>query len=269
MGAIGSSINIKRESWKGEYGKFTGVIIAHPDRGYNVFVSFFSLSIRSSFAHDQRFLLSGTQGTYRGLSGSATRDRVPFTPYYDSAPVDFATAAKTLQLTYRNTTLLYERQHGKTTGLDALAVRTTSDIPSDPQVAIPSTDDPRLSLDIEGSVEDVDGSYVFSRVTSKLDVHFFFFQIGFGSAMNTVLTSITIHEVWREEANGILPTSTTEKPPLTSNPFSPNLQQDPFVTPRVTVVRHDTSVSDAFQSFSSWIPIYWEQTEVVPSPTSD
>jgi len=76
-------------------------------------------------------------------------------------------------------------------------------------------------------------------------------------------------KVWREEANGILPTSTTEKPPFSSNPFSPNLQQDPSVTPRVTVARHDTSVSDAFQSFSSWIPSYWEQTEVVPSPTSD
>ena len=54
MGAIGSSMSIKRKSWKKEDGKFTGVLIAHPDRGYNVFVPpFVSLPIRSSFAHDQ------------------------------------------------------------------------------------------------------------------------------------------------------------------------------------------------------------------------
>ena len=50
---------------------------------------------------------------------------------------------------------------------------------------------------------------------------------------------------WREAARGILPTTTTEKPTFTSNTFSRNLQKDPFLTPRVTVVRHDTSVSDA------------------------
>ena len=50
---------------------------------------------------------------------------------------------------------------------------------------------------------------------------------------------------WREEAKGILPTTTTEKPIFTSNSLSRNLQKDPFSTPRVTIVRHDTSVSDA------------------------
>ena len=119
-----------------------------------------------------------------------------FTPYYDSAPLDYTTAAKTLQLTYLKTTLLYDRLHNTTTGLDPLAVRPSdSDVPSDPedprdsedpndsedpsdpkdpcdtdasdpQVPIVSTDDPRLSLDIEGSVEDKDGSYV---------LHSFFF----------------------------------------------------------------------------------------------
>jgi len=54
MGAIGSSMAIERGSWKKEDGKFTGVLVAHPDRGYNMFVPpFVTLFIRSSFAHDQ------------------------------------------------------------------------------------------------------------------------------------------------------------------------------------------------------------------------
>ena len=120
-----------------------------------------------------------------------------FTPYYDSAPLDYTTAAKTLQLTYLKTTLLYDRLHNTTTGLDPTAVRPTSNVPKDPQVPIVSTDDPRLSLDIEGSVEDKDGSYVFLFlfVMSLRDLTFTFFQKGFGSAMNTVLTSITIQKM--------------------------------------------------------------------------
>ena len=101
-----------------------------------------------------------------------------FTPYYDSAPLDYTTAAKTLQLTYLKTTLLYDRLHNTTTGLDPTAVRPTSDVPKDPQVPIVSTDDPRLSLDIEGSVEDKDGSYVFLFlfVMSLRDLTFTFFS---------------------------------------------------------------------------------------------
>ena len=81
-----------------------------------------------------------------------------FTPYYGSAPLDYSTAAQTLQLTYHKTTLLYKHLKKKTTGLDPLAVRMTA---SDPQVPITSTDDPRLSLDVEGTVENKDGLYVF------------------------------------------------------------------------------------------------------------
>jgi len=41
MGGLGSSIVVKRGSWKKENGTFTGVFIAHPDRGYNVSVPLF------------------------------------------------------------------------------------------------------------------------------------------------------------------------------------------------------------------------------------
>jgi len=51
---------------------------------------------------------------------------------------------------------------------------------------------------------------------------------------------------WREAAKGILPTNNIEKPIFTSNTFSRGLQKDaPFIPPRVTIVRQDTSVSDA------------------------
>jgi len=54
MGGFGSSIALKRGSWKEKKGEFTGVLYALPDRGFNVSVPhFISLSIRSSFAHDQ------------------------------------------------------------------------------------------------------------------------------------------------------------------------------------------------------------------------
>ena len=81
-----------------------------------------------------------------------------FTPYYGSAPLDYS--AQTLQLAYHKTTLLYERLNKKTTGLDPLAVRTTPLVPGDPQLPIASTADPRLSLDVEGTVVN-DKSYVF------------------------------------------------------------------------------------------------------------
>jgi len=83
------------------------------------------------------------------------------TPYYGSATLDYLTAAHTLQLNYRNTTLLYERLNKKTTGLDPLAVRTTPILPGDPPLPIASINDPRLSLDIEGTVVNDDGTCVF------------------------------------------------------------------------------------------------------------
>jgi hypothetical protein len=55
--------------------------------------------------------------------------------------LEYTTAAKTLQLAYDKTTLLYERLHKETTGLDSLAVR--PDVPGDPQVPITSSRDTR------------------------------------------------------------------------------------------------------------------------------
>ena len=151
MGGFGSSIALERGSWEAKKGKFTGVLNAHPDRGFNVSVlPFVSLL---SFAHDQN-------DRDRTVNYQARRHEIKFTltPYYGSAPLDYSTAAQTLQLTYHKTILLDERQEKKTTGLDPLAVRPSGD---DPQVPIASTNDPRLSLDVEGTVENEDGSYVF------------------------------------------------------------------------------------------------------------
>ena len=49
MGGFGSSIALERGSWEAKKGKFTGVLNAHPDRGFNVSVlPLVSLFIRLS-----------------------------------------------------------------------------------------------------------------------------------------------------------------------------------------------------------------------------
>jgi hypothetical protein len=135
MGGFGSSIALKRGSWKEKKGEFTGVLYALPDRGFNVDHTVDYQARR----HEIKFT---------------------FTPYYGSAPLDYS--AQTLQLAYHKTTLLYERLNKKTTGLDPLAVRTTPLVPGDPQLPIASTADPRLSLDVEGTVVNEDKSFWIS-----------------------------------------------------------------------------------------------------------
>ena len=81
------------------------------------------------------------------------------TPYYGSEDLSFTTAQQTLQLTYRNTLLYYDRK-GRTTGLDALAVRPAVNAEHyvDPPLPIPSQDYSHLSIDAEGFAQGASGT---------------------------------------------------------------------------------------------------------------
>jgi hypothetical protein len=66
-------------------------------------------------------------------------------------------------LQYKKTTLRFERQDKKTTGLDPLAVRKAQlGYPllaaADPQMPIASASNPRLTIDAEGLVSNKDGT---------------------------------------------------------------------------------------------------------------
>jgi len=88
------------------------------------------------------------------------------TPYNDSPNLSFTDAQRTLQLTYRNTTLMFERNGKKTSGLDSTSVReaqpgSQTNPLLDPQMPIVSNADDRLVLDVEGLVANQDGTCVF------------------------------------------------------------------------------------------------------------
>ncbi len=115
MSGFGSSIAIERGSWKGKRdGTFTGVLIAHPDRGFNVSVSLFR-----PFVHLSLTSMIAPQLEYREhtINYQARRHEIKFefTPYYGSASLDYS-------LTYHKTTLLTERLNKKTSGLDPAAL---------------------------------------------------------------------------------------------------------------------------------------------------
>lgn len=87
------------------------------------------------------------------------------TPYTDSANLSFQDAQNTLQVTYRNTVLSFERLHKKTSGLDPNATRPAQPLSDfipflDPQMPIISKADNRLVLDVEGLVANQDGTCV-------------------------------------------------------------------------------------------------------------
>ena len=102
------------------------------------------------------------------------------TPYTGSPNLSFTNAQKTLKLTYRNTTLMFERNSKKTSGLDSTAVRAAQSGSQtnpllDPQMPIVSTADDRLVLDVEGLVANQDGTYVFCFYFQRLHG----FEVGF------------------------------------------------------------------------------------------
>ncbi|KAJ7669756.1 esterase-like activity of phytase-domain-containing protein [Mycena rosella] len=140
LGGIGSAIAIKYGSWQERAnGSFTGTLVVQPDRGFNVITTIDYQARR----HELQFVLS---------------------PYYNSTPLTFAAAQTTFQLTYQNTTLEFERNDTKTSGLDATAIRAAmagagTNPLADPQMPIASTAEPHLSVDAEGLIANADGTY--------------------------------------------------------------------------------------------------------------
>ncbi|KAF8961939.1 esterase-like activity of phytase-domain-containing protein [Flammula alnicola] len=143
IGGIGSAIAIKRGTWAAHTdGTFTGTLVVHPDRGFNV------------------------DGT---VDYQARRHELQFTlaPYASSANLNFTTAQETFKISYVDTILEFERNNTKTSGLDPAAIRPAqSGFPTaptaDPQMPIASSSEPHLTLDIEGIILNADGSYWLS-----------------------------------------------------------------------------------------------------------
>ncbi|KAF9002928.1 esterase-like activity of phytase-domain-containing protein [Cyathus striatus] len=139
IGGIGSAIAFKPGTWKSSNGTYSGTLVVHPDRGFNVdgTVDY------QARQHEINFVLN---------------------PYTSSVNLDFASAQTTLQLTYMNTVLQVERNSTKTSGLDPDAIRPAqSGFPSiptaDPQMPIASTSEPHLTIDAEGIVANTDGTF--------------------------------------------------------------------------------------------------------------
>ncbi|KAJ6500963.1 esterase-like activity of phytase-domain-containing protein [Mycena sanguinolenta] len=143
IGGIGSSIAIKPGTWQElSNGSYTGTLVVQPDRGFNV-ISPIDYQARR---HELSFVL---------------------TPYTDVQPLSFADAQKTFSLTYVKTTLLFERNNTKTSGLDPAKIRAAqpgfpTNPVADPQMPIASTAEPHLTLDSEGIVINADGTYWLS-----------------------------------------------------------------------------------------------------------
>ncbi|KAG6845603.1 hypothetical protein H0H87_006656 [Tephrocybe sp. NHM501043] len=142
LGGIGSAIDLKYGTFKASEGKFSGTFIVQPDRGYNV---------------DQT------------INYQARTHEVDFTlvPYYDTVNLTFAAAQKTLSLKYKKTTLAWDRNNVKTSGLSPVAVRQPQQgypakALADPEMPIASTELPHLSINAEGIVQLQDGSYWIS-----------------------------------------------------------------------------------------------------------
>ncbi|KAK0493541.1 esterase-like activity of phytase-domain-containing protein [Armillaria luteobubalina] len=139
LGGIGSAMAIKYATWKDiGNGSFSGTLVMHPDRGFNVDGTI-NYQARQ---HDIDFVL---------------------TPYYGTDDLSFEDAQETLAVVYKNTTLQFERDHNKTTGLDSLGVRPAmagypSDPLADPEMPVPITI-PNLSVDAEGIIANPDGTY--------------------------------------------------------------------------------------------------------------
>jgi hypothetical protein len=139
LGGFGSALAIKYGTFKHAHGKFKGTFVMHPDRGFNV---------------------NGT------VDYQARQHEIDFvlSPYYNAENLSFTDAQKTLEVTYKHTTLQVERHNTKTSGLDALAVRPPQsgfpNVPTaDPEMPIASTTLPHLSIDAEGIVSNADGTF--------------------------------------------------------------------------------------------------------------
>lgn len=126
LGGIGSAIAIERGTFaQNKDGTFSGNLLVQPDRGYNV---------KNPIDWQTRF------------------HRLSFTlkPYYGATNLDFAEAAKTLELRYLSTTL-HTFHSERTSGADP----GTSTTLGNPTVTYPmsTTTDPHLTIDPEGLVQ--------------------------------------------------------------------------------------------------------------------
>ncbi|KAJ3974336.1 esterase-like activity of phytase-domain-containing protein [Lentinula raphanica] len=141
LGGIGSAIAFKQSTWESlPNGSYTGTLIVHPDRGYNV-ISTVDYRARQ---HEINFV---------------------FTPYNGTDDLGFESAQTTLQLTYISTSLQFDRGGGNTSGLDALAVRPAesgfpgADVLADPQMPIANETYQHLTIDAEGLIAASDGNF--------------------------------------------------------------------------------------------------------------
>ncbi|KAJ3567531.1 hypothetical protein NP233_g6310 [Leucocoprinus birnbaumii] len=141
LGGIGSAIALKPGTWTiGSNGQYTGTLIVHPDRGYNV---------------------------EETIDYQARHQEIAFTltPYYGSSKLNFTAAQQTLALQYKNTVLEYDTSSLTTSGLDPQGIRqpaqvTQSTFPA--PLPIVSSGDNRLTLDVEGIIANADGSFWIS-----------------------------------------------------------------------------------------------------------
>jgi len=144
MGGFGSAIAFKLGTWKPlGNGSYTGTLETHPDRGFNV-ISTIDYRARQN---EIEFLL---------------------TPYTSSDDLDFVTAQQTLQLTYIDTVVQFDRGGGNTSGLDGLGVRPaesgflidplTAPL-ADPEMPIANETYQHLTIDAEGLIANSDGTY--------------------------------------------------------------------------------------------------------------
>ncbi|KAF6759459.1 esterase-like activity of phytase-domain-containing protein [Ephemerocybe angulata] len=133
IGGIGSAVTVKRGSWfVTSNGSFAGTFITHPD--------------------------SGPHGNLK--DGYQTRQHeIDFVlnPYEGSKNLDYSEALKTLTLSYQRTVLQFDTDGSKLSGVDPNGTRPPTS--SDPALPLVSSADPRLTLDTESIVEDVDGTY--------------------------------------------------------------------------------------------------------------
>jgi hypothetical protein len=142
LGGYGSAIALKLGTWKAKKGVYSGTFVACPDRGFNVDATI-DYQARQ---HEIDFVLA---------------------PYTSSTPLSWADGQKTLNLTYKRTTLMFDRFHKKTSGLDPNFVRPAqfgSQLVAllDPEVPVVSKADNRLVQDVEGVVANADGTFWIS-----------------------------------------------------------------------------------------------------------
>lgn len=157
IGGFGGAIAIKRGTWTAQTnGTFTGILVVHPDRGFNVYV------LITLLTNTCDLMLHNSDGT---IDYQARRHELSFalTPYTSTTNLNFTFAQTTFEVTYLNTTLEYERNNTRSSGLDPTAIRGAQSgyprVPSaDPQMPIASIQEPHLTLDIEGIVLNTDGS---------------------------------------------------------------------------------------------------------------